>query len=276
MGKLMAKENSNTLAEYNFSNLLKTTPKNLISVNGLIEAGKNILVWVIKGLFVFILSITTAYLFWYVRAWIPSIVNNSFKSYAALIDSIIFGVVPSFWMQQNFRSEILDIFLRWVWFSYGFVILFGSTFVFIFRAETKRHLLSVVITLSTGLLIHYLLPTEPPWMAIESVVRINGDHFSKFDKNLVAAMPSIHQAIICLLGCFLWNYGLLGKAIAIFYNFIMLIALVYLGEHYAVDSFVGIFIAITAWNMSNKIIIGFLNLKGNCYKWISTFRSDSP
>ena len=47
MGKLMAKENSNTLAQYNFSNLLKTTPKNLISVNGLIEAGKNILVWMI-------------------------------------------------------------------------------------------------------------------------------------------------------------------------------------------------------------------------------------
>jgi membrane-associated phospholipid phosphatase len=108
-------------------------------------------------------------------------------------------------------------------------------------------------------------------MAVEGVVRINGDYFSKLDKNLVAAMPSIHQAIICLFGCFLWNYGLLGKAIAIFYNFIMLIALVYLGEHYVVDSLVGIFIAIPAWILSDKILIGFSDLKRSHNKWIFNF-----
>jgi membrane-associated phospholipid phosphatase len=247
---------------------LNATTKHLITIAGLIEAGKNTVVWMIKGLLLLTLSITFAFLFWHVRAWIPSIVDYSYKSYAVWIDSAVLGTVPSLWIQQNFRSELLDIFLRWVWLSYSFVILFGSTFVFILRAETKRHLLSVLLTLSTGLFIHYLLPTEPPWMAVEGVVRINGDYFSKLDKNLIAAMPSIHQAVICLFGCSLWNYGFLGKAIAVFYNLIMLIAVVYLGEHYVVDSVAGIFIAILAWFLSEKILIGFSKLKRSHNKWI--------
>lgn len=76
-------------------------------------------------------------------------------------------------------------------------------------------------------------------------------------------MPSIHPAIISLFGCFLWNYGFLGKTTAVVYNVLMLIALVYLGEHYVVDTLVEIFMVIFAWILSGKILIGCSNLKGN-------------
>jgi uncharacterized membrane protein (Fun14 family) len=72
-------------------------------------------------------------------------------------------------------------------------------------------------------------------MAVKGVIRINGNQFISLDKNLVAAMPSIHQAIICLAGCALWQYGTYGRSIAIGYNAAMAFALIYLGEHFLAD-----------------------------------------
>ena len=212
----MAKKIFGSSYQYSFFSWQKSTISYSISIGGLIEAGKSIFIWLSKALLVVVLSVSSAFLFWQIRAWIPSIIDSSYKSYVIWIDSAIFGNVPSLWLQQNIHSEFLDIFLRGVWLSYSLVILFGSTLAFIIRAETKRHILAVLLTLLAGLFIHFILPTQPPWMAVEGVVRINGNYFSEVDKNLIAAMPSIHQAIVCLFGCFLWKYGILEKAVSIF------------------------------------------------------------
>ena len=55
--------------------------------------------------------------------------------------------------------------------------------------------------------------------------------------------------------------GSWGKTIALFYNGIMLLALVYLGEHYVIDALAGIIIAIVAWLLSGKILSGWFSLK---------------
>ena len=222
--------------------------KNSVSIPGLLQAGKHIS----KIFAIFFISVTTALFFWYIRALIPSLADTSYKSYVIWIDSLIFGTVPSLWIQQNYRSAILDVFFRWVWLSYGFVILFGSPLAYMIKADSKRHLLAVSFTLFLGLFIHYLFPTQPPWMAINEVQRINGDIYSKIDKNLTAAMPSIHQAIIFLAGCILWKCGLWGKFFSITYNLLMAIALVYLGEHYFIDSLAGILISALSWWFAKK------------------------
>ena len=232
--------------------------KNNISLTGLIEAGRNIFIYISKAAIVLILSICCAYLFWKVRAWIPSATSHTYKNYAIMIDSIIVSPIPSVWLQQNLRCEFFDNFFRGVWASYGLVILFGSTFSFLIRAETKRHFCSVILTLLTGLVIHFIVPTQPPWMALDNVIRIKGEYFTNIDKNLTAAMPSIHQAIICLAGCLIWKYGFFAKLLSVSYNFIMLFALAYLGEHYVIDSIVGIIVAIQSWLISNKIFNLFL------------------
>lgn len=222
-----------------------------ISMKGLFEAT----FWVGSVCFVFTLSLMCAILFWHIRAWIPSSAYHSYKSYVIWLDSSIFGTLPSLWIQKHFQCEFLDIIMRAVWFSYGFVIIFGSTFVFILRGQVQRHVLSVILTLSAGLFIHYILPTQPPWMAVEEVIRINGDQFTNFDKNLVAAMPSIHQAIICLAGCALWQYGIFGRLMGISYSVAMASAIIYLGEHFLADCVGALFIAIASWLLAEKILV---------------------
>jgi membrane-associated phospholipid phosphatase len=228
--------------------------KDSISLAGLVEAGKSIIVCILKAICICSFSILCAFSFWRIRDWIPSIVSYSYKEYAIYLDSVLFGTVPSLWVQQNIRIEFLDVFFRQVWLSYVVVLLFGSTFAYCVRADTIRHLLSITLTLLTGLFIHCLIPTQPPWMAVEKVIRINGDYYTMVDQNLTAAMPSIHQAIVALLGCVVWEFGLWGKVTALSYNLLMLIALVYLGEHFVVDSLAGILIAIQSWFLSKQLL----------------------
>ena len=214
---------------------------------------------------------TCAILFWKIRAWIPGSVTCSHKAYVVWLDSSILGVVPSLWIQQHCRIEFLDRFLRGVWFSYVFAIIFGSTIVIICKGETQRHILSVILTLFAGLLVHYILPTQPPWMAVEGVIRIYGAQFTSADKNLVAAMPSIHQGIICLLGCALWHKGSLGRLVAVTYNGLMAISLVYLGEHFVVDSIAGIIIGIASWILAERILIQYREITKKWRFRISNF-----
>ena len=242
-----------------------------VSVRGLIEAARNIFIYLGKTLFLLSLSLTCALLFWHIRAWIPGSLAYSYKTYVVWLDSLIFGVVPSLWVQQNCRIELLDGFLRGVWFSYVFVLIFGSTIVFILRGPARRHFLSVILTLSAGLLVHYILPTQPPWMAVEGVIRINGALYTSADKNLVAAMPSIHQATVCLLGCALWRYGNVGRLVAITYNGLMAISLVYLGEHFLADSVAGVIAAIAAWLLAERILIGYREVNKRLRVSISGF-----
>jgi membrane-associated phospholipid phosphatase len=225
-----------------------------VSIEGLREAAKTELKWIGTTFLLLCVSLICAHSFWHIRAMIALVVDHSYKAYVIWLDSFLFGTVPSLWMQQHFRTEFFDGFFRWIWFSYTYVILLGAPVVFMIRGETKRYVLSCVLTLGTGLLVHYVLPTQPPWMAIDEVIRINGEDFTKIDKNLIAAMPSIHQAIICVLGCALWKYRIYGKVLGIGYNVVMAIALVYLGEHFVVDAILGIMIALGSWFAAKKIL----------------------
>ena len=98
-------------------------------------------------------------------------------------------------------------------------------------------------------------------MAVDGVIRINGAVYTSADKNLVAAMPSIHQAIICLLGCALWRHGSLGRLVTITYNGLMAISLVYLGEHFLIDSVAGVIVAIASWLLAEQILMGYSQAK---------------
>ncbi len=228
--------------------------KNSVSTRGLLEAARNIFMLIGKGLFILACSSALAFSFWNIRACIPSLLDHTYSAYAIGLDSTLFGVVPSAWMQTHLRDEFLDTFLRGVWFSYSLVILFGANLVWILGADIRRYFLSMCLLVGTGLLIHYLLPTQPPWMAVQGVIRIDGEAYSAMDKNLTAAMPSIHQAVVCLLGCALWQYRIPGKLIALGYTIAMSFAIVYLGEHFFVDSLAGVLLAIVSWTTSKFIL----------------------
>lgn len=228
-----------------------------ISRNGLLEAASRIFLWTGKISLVLMLSLMSSFLFWHIRSMIPDYITQSYKAYVIWLDTSLFGLLPSIWIQQHCRTELLDMFMRGVWFSYIYVLIFGSSLILIFRGQVQRHVLSVVFVLSFGLFIHYLVPTQPPWMAVNGVIRVAGDHISSLDMNLVAAMPSIHQAIICLAGCALWQFGSLGRFVGLAHNVLMTVSLVYLGEHFIVDSVAGIAIGIVSWILAGKVLLRY-------------------
>lgn len=236
---------------------LKAKPSIQLSVSrtGLLEAFKDIFIWLGTLLLILTFSIACALAFWFIRAKIGDSIAVSYYAYVVWLDSLIFGTIPSLWFQVNLKSDSLDVFFRWVWFTYLYTIIFGGSFIFIIKGEVYRYLTAIIIVLSIALVIHYFVPTQPPWMCVEGVMRIDGERFTDADKNLVAAMPSVHQAVVGVLGLAIWKFGLYGKFFAVTHNVMMAAALAYLGEHFVVDSIAGIILALFSWYITKHIII---------------------
>lgn len=132
----------------------------------------------------------------------------------------------------------------------------------------RRFLGGLVLLLGLGLVIYFLIPSNPPWMAPEQVnspsaptpVRVmenigkqlgGGLYQASYkvigESNPIAAMPSIHMAITFLLAfpAFVINkrFGL----VMFVYAGLMGYALIYLGEHYFIDVLAGCIVAAYGW-----------------------------
>jgi len=167
------------------------------------------------------------------------------------------------------------------WWDYAFTSVHWSYFLIphIVAVRTwqkhpeffKHYLGALALTLSMGLAIYFLIPSNPPWMAPEIVEspsspvvyrvmatvgeQIGGGIYRASYKvigesNPIAAMPSLHMA-----GTFIVVFPALyaGKKWAIpafIYAGVMGLALMYLGEHYFIDVILGIAITTYGWIIS--------------------------
>jgi membrane-associated phospholipid phosphatase len=125
-----------------------------------------------------------------------------------------------------------------------------------------------------GYVTYVLYPAMPPWLASEthnlpSVTRIIPlvlDHLhmhtgaaiftggNRFDNN-VAAMPSLHGAYPMLICLFFWKGSSPRKRILLAaYPICMAFSLVYLGEHFVIDIFVGWIYAIATFYFGSKLL----------------------
>lgn len=132
----------------------------------------------------------------------------------------------------------------------------------------KRYLRAMTLTLAVGLCIYFLIPSNPPWMAPEAVnspagatvyriMKYVGDQIGGGiyrasykvigESNPIAAMPSIHFAITFLLVYGAGAFGKRWRFLFLLYAAIMAFSLVYLGEHYVIDIFVGGLITTYGW-----------------------------
>jgi membrane-associated phospholipid phosphatase len=135
----------------------------------------------------------------------------------------------------------------------------------------QRYLTAMTIALTVGLIIYFVIPSNPPWLSGETlnspaaptVYRImepvgeqlgGGLYQAGYqvvgESNPIAAMPSIHMAITFLLIFPARRFGRLWRILAVIYALLMGIALVYLGEHYVIDVLVGSAIAAYGWWVS--------------------------
>jgi membrane-associated phospholipid phosphatase len=140
-------------------------------------------------------------------------------------------------------------------------LLFGMTVWMLERREFQRFAIAMVAVMYLGLLGYFAVPTAPPWMAanwfgsIPHITWVAGQVYNyaapalqvNFDTNPVAAMPSLHAAfplLCCLIGFHIFQWRALPLAC---YTATVAFAVLYLGEHYAVDVLAGWFLAIIVY-----------------------------
>lgn len=196
-------------------------------------------------------------------------------SYVIECGKALFGdTVASVWLQQRLYSPesvtIPDIVSTVVYLS--FFIAPHIMAVVVWRRHPgrfKEYVLAMLGTVYAGLALYFLVPTAPPWLAaregyLPAVVRIvptvvdgfapqayrTGDQM--IGPNHVAAMPSLHLAITCVVALATGYSGRMAGAVGVMYVLAMGFALAYLGERYIADEWVGVAIALGAWRIARR------------------------
>ena len=152
-------------------------------------------------------------------------------------------------------------------FDHLMIVVHGSHFVYFLLfclgiwcfapADFPRCRRSMMLLMALGLVCYLAFPTVPPHIADRSFAAIPPIHWVRgeiyqqavpkfqfwFDTNPIAAMPSLHAAFPALCA-FIAAYHLRWRAWPFFaYALCVDFAIMYLGEHYAVDVLAGIALA---------------------------------
>ena len=187
--------------------------------------------------------------------------------YPIVVDRVLgLGELPTVRLQRALAASgataadwsALDRVLVWAHWSW-FMVPHGSL-VYILVRHRARFPRAAVLTYAVfdvGASFYWLLPTAPPWYAAEvpgepgerapAVRRMMveygelfwrdgwGSLYSVFGGNPLAAMPSLHFATSVMAALLLAEVGPVAGALGFGYAATLGFALVYLGEHYAVD-----------------------------------------
>jgi hypothetical protein len=177
--------------------------------------------------------------------------------------------VPTIWLQDHLQPSFLnkggalDAILTAVYIS--FFITPQVVVVYLWRkgGPFPRYVAAACLFFAGALLIHFVLPTAPPWMAaderlIPALDRIAMDVLRATSATLteggyqasandVAAMPSVHLGLTVLAMIAMGSHDKRTRRTGYIYSLVMLLAITYTGEHYAVDGIVGAAMAWGAW-----------------------------
>ena len=143
--------------------------------------------------------------------------------------------------------------------------------IFLFRRELFPHYTVVVVsTMWLALLLFFVLPTTPPWLAGESgylpgVSRVmdvvggdlSGQTYNSLaaslgEPNSVAAMPSFHMGITFAMYLWARDHAPRWAPWLLVYSLVMGFALMYLGEHYFADLMGGVVCASACWLLARS------------------------
>lgn len=180
--------------------------------------------------------------------------------------ALFFGADPVTSLQERLfspgRISLLDILTVQVHWSFFLAPHITAVAIFIWRRPLfPRYTVLVVGTMYAGLLLFFLVPTAPPWLAAQTghlsegfrIMDFVGGkmdsetyrsfHNSLAEPNSVAAMPSIHQGVTFAM--YLWAKDHARRLAwpLLIYSAVMAFSLIYLAEHYALDILAGMTIA---------------------------------
>jgi membrane-associated phospholipid phosphatase len=191
--------------------------------------------------------------------------------YPIAVDRVLgLGELPSVRLQRALAGSgataadwtALDRVLVWAHWSW-FLVPHGSLAYILVRHHERfpRAALLTYAVFDIGASVYWLVPTAPPWYAAEMAARTSegppavrrmmveygelfwrdgwGSLYSVFGGNPLAAMPSLHFATSVMAALLLAEVGPVAGALGAGYAATLGFALVYLGEHYAVDLLAG-------------------------------------
>jgi len=196
--------------------------------------------------------------------------------YPIAFEKALFGDVLNVWLQELLyvpgRIGALDACLAGVYFSYFLAPAGMSLLLWKFRpALFARFAWALILTLTIGLVVYFVVPTAPPWLASESgqlgtvhrvippfTAMLASDAYEQaaatFDQNAVAAMPSLHVALTVVIAGVMAQFGRMWRGLGVAYVVAMCLALVYLGEHYVIDEIAGIALGAGAWLATGAVM----------------------
>jgi membrane-associated phospholipid phosphatase len=172
------------------------------------------------------------------------------------------GTIPTLRLQRGFaapgavnRFERVLVWCHWMWFAVP-----HATLAYVLWRAPERFPSAAVrmyAVFDVGAVFYWLIPTAPPWwaaahgrlddgralrvrrMMIEYGQEFWGDRwgglYDVLGGNPLAAMPSLHFATSLMGARLLGEVGPVSGAVGWAYAATLGLALVYLGEHYAVD-----------------------------------------
>lgn len=187
--------------------------------------------------------------------------------YPIVIDRVLGGgVAPTLRLQRAFstpgainRFERVLVWCHWVWFMVP-----HASVAYVLARDPDRFpsaAARMYAVFDLGAVSYWAIPTAPPWwaaahsqfeegsqvelrrMMIEYGERFWGnrwpDLYDVLGGNPLAAMPSLHFATSLMAAHLLTEVGPVAGAVAWAYVTVLGLALVYLGEHYAIDLIAG-------------------------------------
>jgi membrane-associated phospholipid phosphatase len=176
------------------------------------------------------------------------------------------GTTPTLRLQRGFstpgainRFERVLVWCHWAWFA----VPHASVAYVLWRDPDRftRAAARMYAVFDVGAVFYWLIPTAPPWWAPArsglneaEAVRVRrmmieygeqfwgerwGDLYEILGGNPLAAMPSLHFATSLMAAHLLSEVGPVAGAVGWTYATLLGLALVYLGEHYAIDLIAG-------------------------------------
>ena len=193
------------------------------------------------------------------------------RALVAWVPGGVTGGIPTSALQHAFLTPG-----RWGPLDYGTVLVYLSYFlvppaavVILWRwwpGQLRRYVTATLALFTVAGIVNLVVPTAPPWYAalhgrLSGVVQLGRaivgevssptySYGAGLSGNAVAAMPSVHLGVTALIACALWRTPLRWPALG--YLLAMTFAVVYGGEHYAVDVLVGVAIAVAAWRWARR------------------------
>lgn len=194
-----------------------------------------------------------------------------FATYVIALERLVVWTPAAPLVLQQWRTHALDLIAVFIHGShFAFFLFFGLVLWHSRRAYFGQFRYALLLVMGLGLVGYALAPTVPPWMAFEQLqilppithvakyvyTSYSQELYGTFDSNPVAAMPSLHAAFP--VTCALVGWQAYGRRVGIglvLYSLAVMLAVVYLGEHYVVDLIAGAALAVAAVHISRRRVI---------------------